>query len=147
LKEPLTFEVVDFPDVYHVLLGRPCFSKFMVVPNYTYLKLKMSGPNRVITIEGSLEQAYYCEQDSVAQAAALSAPCGPTSSSIDARMAPAKGGALVMAVLDRLGSSEAPDAIGGGEGSAGPSIKVLGPLEGAVNGISSIVHRGVYPRW
>jgi hypothetical protein len=34
LKEPLTFEVVDFPDVYHVLLGRPCFAKFMVVPNY-----------------------------------------------------------------------------------------------------------------
>jgi hypothetical protein len=32
-KEPLTFEVVDFPGVYHALLGRPCFAKFMVVPN------------------------------------------------------------------------------------------------------------------
>jgi hypothetical protein len=40
-KEPLTFEEVDFPDIYHALLGWPCFNKFMVVPNYTYLKLKI----------------------------------------------------------------------------------------------------------
>ncbi|XP_066382590.1 uncharacterized protein [Miscanthus floridulus] len=73
-KEPLTFEVVDFPGVYHGLLGRPCFTKFIVVPNYTYLKLKMPGPNRVITVKGSLKKAYYYEQDCVAQAAMLIAP-------------------------------------------------------------------------
>ena len=60
-KEPLTFEVVDFLGVYHTLLGRPCFTKFMVVPNCIYLKLKMPGPKGVITIEGSFKQAYYCE--------------------------------------------------------------------------------------
>ncbi|XP_066382225.1 uncharacterized protein [Miscanthus floridulus] len=54
-KEPLTFEVVDFPGVYHDLLGWPCFTKFMVVSNYTYLKLKMPSPNGVITIEGGFE--------------------------------------------------------------------------------------------
>jgi hypothetical protein len=43
-KEPLTFEVVDFLGIYHALLGRPCFTRFMAVPNYTYLKLKMHGP-------------------------------------------------------------------------------------------------------
>jgi hypothetical protein len=43
-KEPLTFEVVNFPGVYHTLLGRPCFAKFMAIPSYTYLKLKMPGP-------------------------------------------------------------------------------------------------------
>jgi hypothetical protein len=31
------------------VLGRPCYAKFMAVPNYTYLKLKISGPNGVIT--------------------------------------------------------------------------------------------------
>ena len=46
----LTFEVVGFPPVYHAILGRPCYAKFMVVPNYTYLKLKMPGPRGVITI-------------------------------------------------------------------------------------------------
>jgi hypothetical protein len=49
-RETLTFEVVGFRGTYHAVLGRPCFAKFMVVPNYTYLKLKMSGPNRVITV-------------------------------------------------------------------------------------------------
>jgi hypothetical protein len=57
-KEPLTFEVVDFPSVYHALLGRPCFAKFTAVPNYTYLKLKMPDPKGVITVECSFEQAY-----------------------------------------------------------------------------------------
>jgi hypothetical protein len=35
--------VVDFLGIYHALLGRPCFTRFMAVPNYTYLKLKMHG--------------------------------------------------------------------------------------------------------
>ncbi|XP_066365201.1 uncharacterized protein [Miscanthus floridulus] len=76
-KEPLTFEVVDFPGVYHALLGRPCFAKFMAIPNYTYLKLKMASQKGVITVEGSFKQAYYCEQDYVAQAAALITPTLP----------------------------------------------------------------------
>ena len=40
-KETLTFEVVGFKGTYHAILGRPCYAKFMAVPNYTYLKLKM----------------------------------------------------------------------------------------------------------
>jgi hypothetical protein len=43
-RETLTFEVVGFRGTYHAVLGRPCYAKFMVVPNYTYLKLKMLGP-------------------------------------------------------------------------------------------------------
>ena len=35
--------------------------KFMVVPNYTYLKLKMLGPCGVITIDTSFQRAYECE--------------------------------------------------------------------------------------
>jgi hypothetical protein len=37
----------------------------MVVPNYTYLKLKMPGLNRIIIVEGTFEQAYYYKQDCV----------------------------------------------------------------------------------
>jgi len=36
--ENLTFEVVGFYRTYHAILGRPCYMKFMAVPNYTYLK-------------------------------------------------------------------------------------------------------------
>ena len=39
-SEVLTFEVVDFPRSYHAILGRPCYAKFMAIPNYTYLKLR-----------------------------------------------------------------------------------------------------------
>jgi hypothetical protein len=49
-KETLTFEVVGFRGTYHAVLGRPCYAKFMAVPNYTYLKLKMPGHNGVITV-------------------------------------------------------------------------------------------------
>jgi hypothetical protein len=40
-KKTLTFEVVGFRGTYHAVLGRPCYAKFMDVPSYTYLKLKM----------------------------------------------------------------------------------------------------------
>ena len=33
----------------------------MAVPNYTYLKLKMSGPHGVITVGTSFQRAYECE--------------------------------------------------------------------------------------
>jgi hypothetical protein len=36
--ETLTFEVVGFSRMYHAILGRPAYTKFMAVPNYTYLK-------------------------------------------------------------------------------------------------------------
>ena len=49
----LTFEVVGFPETFHAILGRPCYAKFMAVPNYTYLKLKIPGSGGVITISTS----------------------------------------------------------------------------------------------
>ena len=35
--------------------------KFMAVPNYTYLKLKMPGPRGVIIVGTSFQRAYECE--------------------------------------------------------------------------------------
>jgi hypothetical protein len=34
--------------------------KFMAIPNYTYLKLKMMGPNGVITIRTTYQHTYEC---------------------------------------------------------------------------------------
>ena len=48
--ETLTFEEVGFHATYHVILGCSCYAKFMAIPNYTYLKLKMLGPHGVITV-------------------------------------------------------------------------------------------------
>jgi hypothetical protein len=33
----------------------------MAIPNYTYLKLKMTSPHGIITIRGNLQQAHLCE--------------------------------------------------------------------------------------
>ncbi|XP_066347817.1 uncharacterized protein [Miscanthus floridulus] len=60
-SEVLTFEVVDFPGSYHTILGQPCYAKFMAIPNYTYLKLKMSGPNDVITVGSTFSHAFTCD--------------------------------------------------------------------------------------
>jgi hypothetical protein len=63
--ETLTFEVVGFHRTYHAILGHPCYAKFMAVPNYTYLKLKMLGPKGIITIGPSYEHAYECDVECV----------------------------------------------------------------------------------
>ena len=44
-KEKIEFEVVDWKSQYHDILGRPAYAKFMAVPHYAYLRLKMPGPN------------------------------------------------------------------------------------------------------
>jgi hypothetical protein len=90
-KEALTFEVVGFRGTYHAVLGRSCYAKFMAVPNYTYLKLKMPGPNGIITVGSTYRHAYECDVECVEYVEAL-----------------AESKALI-ADLERL-SKEAPDA-------------------------------------
>src|SRR3954466_7753111 len=62
-KETLDFEVVDWQSQYHTFLGRPDFARFMAVPHYAYLKLKMPGPNGVITISGSFVRSDRCDKE------------------------------------------------------------------------------------
>jgi hypothetical protein len=62
-KEKLDFEVMDWPSQYHAILGRPAFSRFMTVPHYTYLVLKMLGPRGIITVKGSFELSNLCDKE------------------------------------------------------------------------------------
>jgi hypothetical protein len=62
-KEKLEFEVMDWPSQYHAILGRPAFAKFMAVPHYAYLTLKIPGPNGTITVQGSFEVANTCDRE------------------------------------------------------------------------------------
>ena len=55
--------MVGFKGTYHAILGRPCYAKFMAVPNYTYLKMKMSGPNSVITMGSTFSHAFTCDHE------------------------------------------------------------------------------------
>jgi hypothetical protein len=70
-KETLTFEVVWFRGAYHTILGRLCYAKFMAVPNYTYLKMKMSGTKGFITMGSSIEHAFDYDIECVEHTEAL----------------------------------------------------------------------------
>jgi hypothetical protein len=70
-KETLTFEVVGFRGAYHTILRRPCYAKFMAVPNYTYLKMKIPGLKGVITVGSSIEHAFDCDVECMEHAEAL----------------------------------------------------------------------------
>jgi hypothetical protein len=52
--EYIKFEVADFETSYHAILGRPAIAKFIVVPHYTYLVLKMPSPAGVLSLQGDL---------------------------------------------------------------------------------------------
>jgi hypothetical protein len=54
---------MDWPSQYHAILGQPAFSRFMAVPHYTYLVLKMPGPNGIITVKRSFELSDLCDKE------------------------------------------------------------------------------------
>ena len=62
-RERIEFEVVDWPSQYHAILGRPAFARFMAIPHYAYLMMKMPGPRGTITIRGTFTQSYNCDRD------------------------------------------------------------------------------------
>jgi hypothetical protein len=54
-REKLEFEVMDWPSQYHAILGHPAFAKFMAVPHYAYLMLKILGPKGTIRYKAALK--------------------------------------------------------------------------------------------
>jgi hypothetical protein len=63
--EYIKFEVVDFETSYHAILGRPAIAKFMAVPHYTYLVLKMSSPAGLLSLHGDLKISFDCDTEAV----------------------------------------------------------------------------------
>jgi hypothetical protein len=56
--EYIKFEVADFDTSYHAILGRPAIAKFMAVPHYTDLVLKMPSPVGVLPLQGDLKISF-----------------------------------------------------------------------------------------
>jgi hypothetical protein len=63
--EYIKFEVVDFETSYHAIINRPTITKFMAVPHYTYLVLKMPSPAGVLTLQGDLKISFDCDTEAV----------------------------------------------------------------------------------
>ena len=68
--EHINFYVADFDTAYHAILGRPALAKFMAVPHYAYLVMKMPLPAGVLTLWANLSVAYTYETESLALAEA-----------------------------------------------------------------------------
>jgi hypothetical protein len=68
------FEVADFETSYHAILGRPAITKFMEVPHYTYLVLKIPSPVGVLALQGDLKISFDCDTEVVELAATNQVP-------------------------------------------------------------------------
>ena len=64
--EHINFYVADFNTAYQAILGWPALAKFMAVPHYAYLVLKLPSPAGVLALRANLSVAYACETESLA---------------------------------------------------------------------------------
>jgi len=62
--EFVNFVVADFDGTFHAILGRPSLTKFMAVPHYSYLVLKMPTEKGVLTMRGNVYTAYTYKEES-----------------------------------------------------------------------------------
>ena len=67
----VNFLVADFNTAFHAILGRPALAKFMAIPHYTYLVLKMPTEQGILSLRANLDVAYTCEKKSFALAKAV----------------------------------------------------------------------------
>jgi hypothetical protein len=59
----INFVVTDFEGTYHAILSRPLLTKFIVVPHYSYLALKMPTKQGVLTLRVNVYTAYTYEEE------------------------------------------------------------------------------------
>jgi hypothetical protein len=58
--EFLRFEVANFDCGYNAIIGRPGLARFMAIPHYTYIILKMPGPQGMITVRADFQGVAEC---------------------------------------------------------------------------------------
>jgi hypothetical protein len=56
----LRFEVASFDCGYNAIIGRPGLAKFLAIPHYSYMILKMPGPQGIITVRADFQGAAEC---------------------------------------------------------------------------------------
>ena len=63
--EHINFYIANFNTAYHAILGQPALAKFMAIPHYAYLLLKMPLPAGVLALQANLSIAYAYEAESL----------------------------------------------------------------------------------
>jgi hypothetical protein len=70
----IKFKVADFDSSYHTILGTLTLDKFMAMPHYIYLLLKMPGKTDVLTLRGDMKKSYDCDQETIEYATSSHVP-------------------------------------------------------------------------
>jgi hypothetical protein len=83
--EFLRFEVASFDCGYNAIIGRPGLAKFMAIPHYSYMILKMPRPQGIIIVHADFQGTAECFRVAI-QAALTTKP--PTTSSMQANSKP-----------------------------------------------------------
>jgi hypothetical protein len=83
--EFLRFEVASFDCGYNAFIGRPGLAKFMAIPHYSYMILKMPGPQGIITVRADFQGTAECFRGAI-QVALTTKP--PMTSSAQANTKP-----------------------------------------------------------
>jgi hypothetical protein len=81
----LRLEVAHFDCGYNAIIGRPGLAKFMAIPHYSYMILKMPGPQGIIIVCANFQGVAECFRGAI-QAALTAGP--PTTSSTQADTKP-----------------------------------------------------------
>jgi hypothetical protein len=72
--EFLRFEVACFDCGYNTIIRRPGLAKFIAIPHYPYMILKMSGPQGVITVHADFQGAAECFRGAIQTALTVGPP-------------------------------------------------------------------------
>ena len=86
--EHINFYVANFNTAYHAILGWPTPAKFMDIPHYTYLVLKMPSPTGVLALRANLSITYSYETKSLTLAEATDLSIQMASVVADAKTVP-----------------------------------------------------------
>jgi hypothetical protein len=72
--EFLRFEVAHFDCGYNVIIGRPGLAKFMAIPHYPYMILKMPGPQGITTVRVDFQGVAECFRGTIQTALTVGPP-------------------------------------------------------------------------
>jgi hypothetical protein len=82
--EFLRFEVANFNCGYNTIIRRPRLAKFMAIPHYTYMILKMPEPQGIITVRADFQGAAECFRVAI-QAALTTKPSAISSAQANSK--------------------------------------------------------------
>ena len=95
----MNFFVVDFDTAYRAILCQPALAKFMVVPHYVYMVLKIPTEQGVLTLCANVSTAYDCEREGLTITDVMDLSARMEACIVDSKKVPAEEQAIPTRIL------------------------------------------------